>query len=265
MARQLTPRQAQKLAGALTGLWARRLDRATMLAPAIVFSPHQDDETLGCGGTILKKRQMGASVRVVFMTDGTASPLTIPAAELKPLREREARAACQQLGIEPNSVTFMEFVDGHLSDETERAIERVTHYLALHPAGQVFVPYYQDRDPGLDHVATNQIVLSALQQLGIRSVVYEYPVWYWRWWPRARMPVRGSPGVWEMQPHSLLPNLRSLTDFGSCVEIDEVLDRKRAALSQHQSQLEGLNRIQSAAFVKWFFGKQELFHRHTLS
>src|SRR5687768_6580034 len=35
---------------------------------AMVFAPHPDDETLGCGGTILQKRRAGASMRIVFMT-----------------------------------------------------------------------------------------------------------------------------------------------------------------------------------------------------
>ena len=33
---------------------------------AVVFSPHFDDETLGCGGTILQKRRAGAAVSLVF-------------------------------------------------------------------------------------------------------------------------------------------------------------------------------------------------------
>jgi LmbE family N-acetylglucosaminyl deacetylase len=247
----------------LTGLWAKELDQSSLQASAIVFTPHQDDETLGCGGIILKKRQMGASVHVVFMTDGTQWPPNLPAHEIKPLREREARAACRLLGVDQDSVTFLELVDGRLLEQTSSAIERVTQVLVEHPVEQVFIPYYQDRDPSLDHVATNQIVISALQQLGKRTVVYEYPVWYWRWWPRTRTPVRGLQGVWETQPRSLLPNLWALTHFGAHVQIDDVLDDKQEALNQHQSQLEGLHLLQSGAFVKWFFGKREVFYQHT--
>ena len=36
----------------------------------IIFSPHPDDETLGCGGTIAKKVKEGYQVKIVFMTDG---------------------------------------------------------------------------------------------------------------------------------------------------------------------------------------------------
>jgi LmbE family N-acetylglucosaminyl deacetylase len=206
---------------------------------------------------------MGADVQIVFMTDGTQWPPTIPAHELKPLREQEGRAACRQLGIDEDRVTFMDLVDGRLLEQTSLAIERTTRVLVEHPVDQVFIPYYQDRDPSLDHMATNQIVISALQQLGKRTVVYEYPVWYWRWWPRTRMPVRGCQGAWETQPRSMLPNLWSLRDFCARVEIDDVLDGKQTALNQHRSQLEGLHSVQSGAFVKWFFGGREIFYQHT--
>jgi len=245
-----------------TGLWSKEIDESSLQAPAIVFTPHQDDETLGCGGTILKKQRLDASVHVIFMTDGTQSPSAIPAHELKPLREQEGRAACQQLGIDQANVAFLELVDGQLMEQTSLAIERVTQVLVKHPVEQVFIPYYQDRDPSLDHVATNQIVISALQQLGKSTTVYEYPVWYWRWWPRTRTPIRGCQGAWETQSRSVLPNLWSLTNFGAHVEIDDVLDAKQMALNQHRSQLEGLHSIQSGAFVKWFFGRREIFYQH---
>lgn len=35
------------------------LSTKELAASAIIFSPHQDDETLGCGGTIIRKRQGG--------------------------------------------------------------------------------------------------------------------------------------------------------------------------------------------------------------
>jgi hypothetical protein len=48
------------------------------------------------------------------------------------------------------------------------------------------------------------------------------------------------------------------------VELDGVRDRKEAALDLHRSQAEGLRRIQSGAFVEWFFGKREVFYCYAL-
>src|SRR5438067_976178 len=41
----------------------------------MVIAPHQDDETFGCGGLIALQREGGATVKVVFLTDGGNSPL----------------------------------------------------------------------------------------------------------------------------------------------------------------------------------------------
>jgi hypothetical protein len=53
---------------------------------AVVFSPHPDDESLGCGGTILRKKQAGATVKLVHVSDGGASTTLIPREELTAMR-----------------------------------------------------------------------------------------------------------------------------------------------------------------------------------
>jgi len=48
-----------------------RDDTATSAArSALVLAPHPDDETLGCGATILRKRAAGTPVHVLIVTDG---------------------------------------------------------------------------------------------------------------------------------------------------------------------------------------------------
>lgn len=67
----------------------------------LVFVAHQDDETIGCGGTIAKWSQAGASVHVCFMTDGATgyqqgSGLE---SEITSIRMIEAHRACSILGV----------------------------------------------------------------------------------------------------------------------------------------------------------------------
>ena len=64
--------------------------------PLLVIAPHPDDETLGCGGLIIRERLAGRLVRIVFLTDGSQShrdhPSLTPTALAK-LRKAEAVAA----------------------------------------------------------------------------------------------------------------------------------------------------------------------------
>ena len=69
---------------------------------ALVIAPHQDDETLGGGGLLRRKRLAGAPVWIAYITDGGAShrghPTLTPAA-LAALRQDEARQAMHLLGV----------------------------------------------------------------------------------------------------------------------------------------------------------------------
>jgi LmbE family N-acetylglucosaminyl deacetylase len=60
----------------------------------LVLAPHPDDETLGCGGTILQHRRAGDHVTVVQVTDGRASRAGgLGAPEMAARREAEAHQA----------------------------------------------------------------------------------------------------------------------------------------------------------------------------
>src|SRR5436309_3019289 len=99
---------------------ARRLMRRAMNArlgewrpeemgrPALVFAPHQDDEALGCGGTILRKRHSGADVYIAFITDGSQSHARLMDPDkLSALRTEEAIDAAEVLGVDKSRVHFL--------------------------------------------------------------------------------------------------------------------------------------------------------------
>lgn len=44
----------------------------TLARKVLVFSPHPDDETLGCGGTLARLAQM-CPVKVALVTDGSGA------------------------------------------------------------------------------------------------------------------------------------------------------------------------------------------------
>src|SRR3954464_13432525 len=74
---------------------ARDVTQRSAAASCIVFAPHPDDETLGCGATIHRKRDAGTAVHVVIASDGRRSqhPGVIAPEELVRMRAQEALAA----------------------------------------------------------------------------------------------------------------------------------------------------------------------------
>jgi len=236
---------------------------------AIIFAPHQDDETLGCGGTILLKRMAGAEIKIVFMTDGrTSHSQFIPVDQLIEIREQEALAAGAKLGVDRQQITFLRYPDGELGNFYEPAVQRVCHILKKHQPAQVFIPYRREFPP--DHLSTNQIVLSALASLNMNTEVFEYPIWFWFHWPwvSAYQPSR----YWTKHviKNSLQAGfgLKLIQDFQYAIMIESVIREKRSALEQYKSQMTRLipnpawptlSDVAAGKFLSCFFQKKEMF------
>lgn len=250
---------------------AQKLDQAALRRPAIVFAPHQDDETLGCGGTILRKKAAGADVTLVFMTDGRQSHgHIIPVEQLTAVRQQEAISAGKMLGIEETQIHFLGFEDGNLKNRHEEAVGAILKILHTCRPEQVFIPYRQE--PPADHVATNEIVLAALKACGRNVGVYEYPVWFWHHWPwvslRKRLVFASRSAVKNTAVATLgLPLFR---DFRHAVYIGDLLADKQAVLEQYRSQMtrlipdprwQTLHDVANGEFLACFFQEHEMFYQ----
>ncbi len=163
-------------------------DGEDMQRSAIIFAPHPDDETLGCGGTIIKKKKAGANVKIVFMTDGSKSHINlISQNELKSIRASEAIRAAQKLGVVSSDVVFFEFENGKLSGYSDSAGNKVIEIISSQEFDEIFIPYYKEAPS--DHHATNKIVLGALQMCNRKANIYEYPIWFWQYWPWTKIQI----------------------------------------------------------------------------
>lgn len=239
---------------------------------AIVFAPHQDDESLGCGGTIIRKIQAGATVKIVFVTDGTQSHARlISADELKAIRAKEAIAAAGVLGVQPSDVLFLAMADGQLSKNEAAGTELVAGILEREQPAEVYVPYHQDGPP--DHEATTRIVRAALEQCGRDTVVYEYPVWFWHHWPWSSMSSTGL-SKWVALKQAIKFTQRLKKDFRDGVNVNDVLPQKRAALEQHRSQVTQylpdprwttLGQVSNGDFLSSLFQPTEYFYQYRIS
>jgi LmbE family N-acetylglucosaminyl deacetylase len=257
----------------LTAVIKRRtasLSHHDLTGAALVFAPHPDDETLGCGGTVIRKIQAGARVGVVFMTDGSASHRNLVSEnDLRGLRRKEALAACSILGVPPERVWFMDFRDGDLSACEDEATGRVVEIFRQHEVEQVFVPYSGDLTA--DHVATRSIILRALRRTSARVTVYEYPVWFWLHWPWTSVQSVGIGRMFRELTAAVRCWAAMAKDLRYSVTVDGVLAHKRKALECHRTQVERLmpasswpilGDVSNGEFLGCFFQDFELFRRY---
>lgn len=253
---------------------ARALAETDLLAPALVFAPHQDDETLGCGGLIAHKRARGVPVTVVFLTDGhTSHARYLEPGELAHRRRVEALAACGQLGVPADQVRFLDFPDGALGEHVDAAAARVADVLREHPGYLLLAPYAGDTTA--DHRATLAAVLGAVARLeaGGTRVLLEYPVWFWHHWPWVSPPVARR----RQLPREVLAGLgavmRRLAHLRHRVDLGPVRETKRRALACHATQMSRpadqprwpvLADVADGQWLGIFFGSHEHLRRRVL-
>ena len=237
---------------------------------AIVFAPHQDDETLGCGGMIIQKKQAGADVKIVFMTDGSRSHTLIDAAELAAMRVQEALAATEKLGLSVDDVFLMGIRDGNLQEHQENAIAQVTGLLQRYQPEEVYIPYHAEPTAVADHAATYHTVIAALERNKASVMVYEYPIWFWRQYPWTYVKRQDFWDSLTRIPQAIATGIHFCRIFSCGVNVQNVLEQKRSALAEHRSQMERLgdnpkwmvlSDFSESQWLDCFFQTHEFFHR----
>ncbi|GAB4024933.1 PIG-L deacetylase family protein [Spirosoma koreense] len=202
---------------------ARWLDDVRTIGSALVVAPHPDDESLGCGGTVIRLRQLGYDVHVVFVSDGTLShpnSPSYPAERLRVLRETEALAALALLDVDAGGCTFLRYRDRSVPAQHTTGFAEAAGIMAalidqVKPT-TIFVPWR--RDPHPDHRASWQIVREALRQASHPSRVLEYLIWLWELGRPSDMPEPGEVSVWK-------------------VSIADTIVQRDRAIAAHRSQV----------------------------
>jgi LmbE family N-acetylglucosaminyl deacetylase len=224
---------------------AQDMTSQTATRSCLVLAPHPDDETLGCGATIMRKVAAGTPVQVVIAADGRyaypSSTLSVDA--LVEIREEEARRACAVLGLPCENITFLRLEDCRLADHRRLLHDRLFDILDAMNPEEIFVSSIIDNHP--DHRVLAELGRELAQARRDRfPVLYEYPIWFW------------DPRIWRVRE---LLELRPRT-----VKAEEFRMRKREAISAYRSQVTNLVVETGFAplrkgFVRQFLRPEEIF------
>ena len=192
----------------------------------LVVAPHQDDESLGCGGTIALLRQANVPVHVVFVSDGSMShpnSQKFPMGRLIELREQEAIKALALLSVNEGELSFMRLKDSMVPSKGttgyESAVDKFSDILYTIKPQTILVPW--QRDPHQDHCAAWQITDEAIRRVEKPVRTLEYLIWLWERAAAEELPKPGERKVWQ-------------------VDISKTLDLKREAIAAHVSQTTNL-------------------------
>ncbi len=201
-----------------------RLDAGALaaLSPMLILAPHQDDETLGCGGLIAQAGALGLAPRVAFLTDGAASHRgspTWPPARLAATRRREGLQALATLGVPARDVRFLRWADGAPvapgAPAYERTLAELLAWSRGRPPRSLWATWREE--PHGDHAAAAGLADALADRLPVRPRRLDYLVWGWT---RPGL-IQATARCWALECASEAP-------------------RRRRALARHRTQLSGL-------------------------
>ena len=96
---------------------ASPLPRIESFERYLFIGPHPDDIEIGAGATAAKLADMGKKVAFLCCIDGRYGSAAVPPEELIPIRQAEAKASAEKLGVA--DVSFLPFCDGGFYDTQE--------------------------------------------------------------------------------------------------------------------------------------------------
>jgi LmbE family N-acetylglucosaminyl deacetylase len=182
----------------------------------LILSPHPDDETLGCGGTISLLAEAKKDIKVVFLTSGDKADPSHPLShrthqkphitDYSAMREKEAEKALRVLGV--TDYEFMRFPDRGLSGHYGDALGRLHKIAADFLPDAVYSPSMVELNP--DHRTTAALAMD-LQRARASSLQDSVEVVFYE----VSTPLR--------------PNM--------LVDITSVFRKKKKAMKKYRSQL----------------------------
>ena len=138
----------------------------------LVIAPHPDDETLGCGGSLIQHIERGEMVKVLFLTDGSGGDFLNkhdPNSYVA-MREEEAIEACSILGIQ--DYKFMRIKDRALGSSLSH-IQEIKEEIRLFDPSMIYVTSPLELNP--DHRSAADLIWQAINELrcSVKLAFYE--------------------------------------------------------------------------------------------
>ncbi len=140
----------------------------------LILAPHCDDETIGCGGAMLRYVEKKKEVFLVYLTDSQKQGSRENPEGIREERRQEAYALAGALGLPKENLFFLGGADGDLlHSPVEGALAEVIR--SVRP-DTIFLPVVLDTHP--DHYAVTPM-LDAVYQVepellrGVRLYLYE--------------------------------------------------------------------------------------------
>lgn len=127
---------------------------------ALVIAPHVDDETIGAGATLIRHRDSGDKISIVYISDGGGSTTEGSREDL--IEERKSEAMEVKDFLNAQSIYFLDEIDGQVDSNSVELVEKLFKIFKEEEPNIVYTPFLIDGH--MDHVETTKSVLKAIEK-----------------------------------------------------------------------------------------------------
>lgn len=140
----------------------------------LILAPHVDDETIGCGGAILKYKGLGKDLSVCYLTKSQKRGSKSSSQDIEAERRDEAYQLAKEVGIPKEKLFFLSGEDGNLINSPIE--DEFLETIRLVKPDTIFLPVFLDTH--VDHYASSIKLLEAYRSKpdlfeGIEIFLYE--------------------------------------------------------------------------------------------
>jgi LmbE family N-acetylglucosaminyl deacetylase len=195
----------------------------------LLFTPHPDDDTFCCAGTVALLASRGNTINIVIYTNddkGSYDP-AMTSERLAAIRMKEEESACRILGISVSNIHWLEYHDGMLEYANPRDLaEEVTGIIR-----KIRPDVVMSVDPGSDYVRWHKTD----HRMAANNTIDAVRAAEWHlYFPNQLLHDHLEP--WKV-PYEVYYYVTD-HDANYWVNIDSVVDKKLDAATAHVSQWE---------------------------
>jgi LmbE family N-acetylglucosaminyl deacetylase len=182
----------------------------------LAVGAHPDDLEILCAGTLARYARRGDQVFMAVSTDGAGGSMDRPEAEIRQVRQAEARASAELIGAE---AIWMGQTEAQLFDTAETRLRYIDLVRRTRP--DVILTHDPVNDYHPDHLATGQILWSVRVMVVQPNIVTEHP------------PAAVIPDIYYMDTIAGINFSPQMY-----VDVSDTMEVKRRMLAAHASQIE---------------------------
>lgn len=142
---------------------------------SLIIAPHPDDETFGCAGLILQKKNLNAKVYVLFLTNGDDSIKDFSKEQIKENRVKTSKRVCKKLNID--EVFYFDIEDGKIDSQNKSIQNKLESLILEKEIKELYVTHAFEN--WSDHNQASKLAFEIVTKIKGDIKLYYYWVWVW--------------------------------------------------------------------------------------